>query len=141
MRAVPVAVHPSEAPLTVPEAPELATIGRSQARQLFEEQLALKEEKLQARDQNSACSCWHLCMHWPSVVEHLAMMRRSYRQTATPGLQASPVLWQLYEGHSPELVADGGWCLGWWVLPLECACAYCHLRADPAHYWHAEAAP
>ena len=57
MRAVPVAVHPSEAPLTVPEAPELATIGRSQARQLFEEQLAIKEEKLQARDQNSACSC------------------------------------------------------------------------------------
>ena len=56
MRAVPVAVHPSEAPLTVPEAPELATIGRSQARQLFEEQLAIKEAKLQACAQTSACS-------------------------------------------------------------------------------------
>ena len=72
MRAVPVAVHPSEAPLTVPEAPELATIGRSQARQVFEEQLAIKEEKLQARDQNGACSCGHLYMHWAAVREHLA---------------------------------------------------------------------
>ena len=100
MRAVPVAVHPSEAPLTVPEAPELATIGRSQARQLFEEQLALKEEKLQARDQNSACSCWHLCMHWPSVVEHLAIDEKKLQANSNSwtASQSSPMaaLWRSF---------------------------------------------
>ena len=88
------AVHPSEAALTVPEAPELATIGRSQARQVFEEQLAIKEEKLQARD-HIACSCWHLCMHWRAVKIHLA--------TDAKKLRANGSSWTA--GHSSFMAA------------------------------------
>ena len=120
MRAVPVAVHPSEAPLTVPEAPDLATIGRSQARQVFEEQLAIKEEKLQACDQKSD---WHLIASAP------------YERPPGQSLEKATGRRQLCGVHTPGLVADGR------CQPLNCAVVHCHLCVDPAHCCHVEAAP